>query len=49
MKTRMLTLTGLKGSAIGYGAIGLDSGYGPATSRREAIEIVGADNCVEPV
>jgi aryl-alcohol dehydrogenase-like predicted oxidoreductase len=42
MKTRMLSPTGLEVSAIGYGAMGLDSGYGPATERSEAIEIVRA-------
>jgi aryl-alcohol dehydrogenase-like predicted oxidoreductase len=42
MRTRMLGPTGLEVSAIGYGAMGLDSGYGPATDRQEAIGIVRA-------
>jgi aryl-alcohol dehydrogenase-like predicted oxidoreductase len=42
MKKRMLGRMGLEVSAIGYGAMGLDSGYGPATDRHEATEIVRA-------
>jgi len=39
MKTRRLGSCGLEVSAIGYGAMGLSRGYGPATDRREAIAL----------
>ncbi|BCG47224.1 Oxidoreductase, aldo/keto reductase family [Citrifermentans bremense] len=41
MKKRLLG-KGLEVSAIGYGAMGLSHGYGPATDRRQAIELVRA-------
>ncbi|HSM36118.1 MAG TPA: aldo/keto reductase [Longimicrobiales bacterium] len=42
MKTRTLGDTGLEVSAIGYGAMGLSSGYGVPTERREAIALLRA-------
>jgi aryl-alcohol dehydrogenase-like predicted oxidoreductase len=42
MNTRTLGRSGLEVSAIGYGAMGLDSGYGPPTDRQEAIAIIRA-------
>ncbi|MBJ6800832.1 aldo/keto reductase [Geomonas propionica] len=41
MKKRLLG-KGLEVSAIGYGAMGLSHGYGPATDRQQAIELVRA-------
>ncbi|HEU4564118.1 MAG TPA: aldo/keto reductase [Gemmatimonadaceae bacterium] len=42
MQKRRLGDGGLDVSAIGYGAMGLSHGYGPATDRREAIALVRA-------
>jgi pyridoxine 4-dehydrogenase len=40
MQTR--TLGTLEVSALGYGCMGLDYGYGPATDRQEGIRIIRA-------
>ena len=40
MKTRVLG--GLEVSAVGYGCMGLDYGYGPATDRTEGIKLIRA-------
>ncbi len=37
MQQRTLGKSGLEVSAIGYGAMGLSHGYGPATDRQQAI------------
>jgi aryl-alcohol dehydrogenase-like predicted oxidoreductase len=42
MNTRKLGNSGLEVSAIGYGAMGLDALYGPATDRQEGIKILRA-------
>jgi len=42
MKKRMLGTSGLEVSAIGYGAMGLESVYGPATDRQDAAAIIRA-------
>ena len=42
MQTRLLGRNGLEVSAIGYGCMGLESVYGPATDRQEAIKIIRA-------
>ncbi len=42
MKTRTLGRRGLEVSMLGYGAMGLSSGYGPATDRRDAITLIRA-------
>ena len=42
MKTRTLGNSGLAVSAIGYGCMGLEAVYGPATSRHEGIAIIRA-------
>jgi aryl-alcohol dehydrogenase-like predicted oxidoreductase len=42
MKTRKLGLSGLEVSALGYGCMGLSSGYGPATQHDEAIAMIRA-------
>jgi len=42
MKTRALGNNGLKVSALGYGAMGLSHGYGPAIDRRDAIALIRA-------
>lgn len=42
MQTRMLGRSGLEVSALGYGAMGLSSAYGPAADRQDAIRIVRA-------
>ena len=40
MQKRKLGKSGLEVSAVGYGCMGLDYGYGPATDRREGIRII---------
>ena len=40
MKTRTLGNSGLAVSAIGYGCMGLEAVYGPATNRQEAVAII---------
>ena len=42
MKKRTLGRSGLEVSSIGYGAMGLSHGYGPATARQQAIALVRA-------
>ena len=42
MKKRELGNSGLEVSAIGYGCMGLDYGYGPATGRQEGIRVLRA-------
>jgi aryl-alcohol dehydrogenase-like predicted oxidoreductase len=42
MKTRTLGNSGLAVSAIGYGCMGLEAVYGPATNREEAVAIIRA-------
>ncbi|HEV3090735.1 MAG TPA: aldo/keto reductase [Candidatus Cybelea sp.] len=42
METRQLGKSGLTVSAIGYGAMGLSHGYGPATDRSDAIALIRA-------
>ena len=42
MKTRTLGNSGLAVSAIGYGCMGLEAVYGPATDRQEGIAIIRA-------
>ena len=42
MQTRILGKSGLAVSAIGYGAMGLSHGYGPATDRQQAIALLRA-------
>ena len=42
MKTRTLGNRGLAVSAIGYGCMGLEAVYGPATNREEAVAIIRA-------
>jgi aryl-alcohol dehydrogenase-like predicted oxidoreductase len=42
MKKRTLGRSGLAVSALGYGAMGLSHGYGPAIDRRDAIAIIRA-------
>src|SRR6476659_2396840 len=42
MKTRTLGNSGLAVSAIGYGCMGLEAVYGPATGRQEGIAIIRA-------
>lgn len=42
MQTRVLGRNGIEVSAIGYGCMGLESVYGPATDRQEAIKIIRA-------
>lgn len=42
MQQRQLGRSGLTVSAIGYGAMGLSHGYGPATDRRQAVAMVRA-------
>ena len=42
MQRRVLGNSGLEVSAIGYGAMGLSHGYGPATDRKQAIALVRA-------
>lgn len=40
MQTRTLGTSALEVSALGYGAMGLSSAYGPATDRRRAITLI---------
>ena len=40
MKTRMLGRSGLEVSAIGFGCMGLSHGYGPATDKQAAIDLI---------
>ena len=40
MQKRKLGKSGLEVSAVGYGCMGLNYGYGPATDRREGIRII---------
>jgi len=42
MHKRTLGKSGLEVSAIGYGAMGLSHGYGPATDKQQAIDLVRA-------
>jgi aryl-alcohol dehydrogenase-like predicted oxidoreductase len=42
MQKRKLGLSGPEVSALGYGAMGLSSGYGPATDRQQAIALIRA-------
>jgi aryl-alcohol dehydrogenase-like predicted oxidoreductase len=42
METRVLGRSGLEVSALGFGCMGLSSGYGPAVSREEGIGIIRA-------
>ncbi len=42
MEQRTLGSTGLTVSAIGYGCMGLNFGYGPATDRRDAVALIRA-------
>ena len=42
MQQRALGKSGLEVSAIGYGAMGLSFAYGPATEKREGIELIRA-------
>jgi aryl-alcohol dehydrogenase-like predicted oxidoreductase len=42
MKTRMLGRSGLAVSEIGFGCMGLSSGYGPPTDKQAAIELIRA-------
>jgi aryl-alcohol dehydrogenase-like predicted oxidoreductase len=42
MQTRKLGNSGLEVSAVGYGCMGLNYGYGPAIDRREGIGIIRA-------
>ena len=42
MQKRKLGTSGLEVSALGYGAMGLSSSYGPATDRQKAIEVIRA-------
>ena len=42
MKTRTLGNNGLVVSALGYGCMGLEAVYGPATDRQEGIALIRA-------
>src|SRR3954451_14369791 len=42
MQRRTLGRSNLEVSALGYGCMGLDSNYGPATDRKEGIAIIRA-------
>ena len=42
MQKRKLGTSGLEVSALGYGAMGLSSSYGPATDRQKAIAVIRA-------
>src|SRR5574338_1654407 len=40
MKTRTLANSGIEVSAVGYGCMGLEGVYGPATDRREGVAVI---------
>src|SRR3954464_15457987 len=42
MRKRRLGRSGLEVSAIGFGCMGLSYGYGPATDRQDAINLIRA-------
>ena len=42
MKSRILGKSGLEVSALGLGCMGLSFGYGPATNKSEAVELLHA-------
>lgn len=42
MQKRQLGQQGLTVSALGFGCMGLSFGYGPATERQQAIELIRA-------
>jgi aryl-alcohol dehydrogenase-like predicted oxidoreductase len=42
VKKRQLGKSGLEVSEIGYGAMGLSHGYGPATDKQQAIALIRA-------
>jgi aryl-alcohol dehydrogenase-like predicted oxidoreductase len=42
MKKRTLGKSGIEVSALGYGCMGLEDVYGPATDRREGIRVIRA-------
>ncbi len=42
MQTRMLGKSGLEVSALGFGCMGISSGYGPAASRQDGVAIIRA-------
>ena len=42
MQKRYLGKSGLEVSALGLGCMGLSHGYGPATDRHQAIELIRA-------
>jgi aryl-alcohol dehydrogenase-like predicted oxidoreductase len=42
MQKRVLGNSGLEVSALGFGCMGISSGYGPAMSREEGLAIIGA-------
>ena len=42
MQKRKLGTSGLEVSALGYGAMGLSSSYGPATDRQQAVAVIRA-------
>src|SRR5687768_15471113 len=42
MQKRMLGKSGLEVSALGFGCMGISSGYGPAASREDGIAIIRA-------
>src|SRR3954468_14614004 len=42
MKKRTLGKSGLEGSALGFGCMGLSFGFGPATEKNQAIKVIRA-------
>ncbi len=42
METRSLGTSGLQVSALGLGCMGLSYGYGPATDKQDAIDLIRA-------
>ncbi|MEJ2370150.1 MAG: aldo/keto reductase, partial [Gemmatimonadales bacterium] len=42
METRRLGTSDLEVSALGYGAMGLSFGYGPAADREQAVSLIRA-------